>query len=230
MKTHYEGHDRLYQRFKAQGRPGWSPEYEDFKTHIEKVLAHGNAPSTGRLLELGCGAGNMTLWFANKGYEVSGVDISPTAIEWADENAREMKLKSNFSVGNVTDLAEYPDNYFDFVFDGHCLHCIIREDRGSMLSSVHRVLKPGGYFLVDTMCATVNEDKLQVELAKNDQYYDPKSKCIFLNSSDIAIRYFGNPQEIVREVEVAGFDRLRWIVDTTQQDTNHDLTIEAIKV
>lgn len=229
MKTHYEGHDRLYQKFKAQGQPGWSTEYENFKTHIEKILAHGNAPDSGRLLELGCGAGNMTLWFANKGYKVSGVDISPTAIEWAEENAREMKLEGNFSVGNVTDLAAYPDNYFDFVFDGHCLDCIIREDRGRVLSSVQRVLKPGGYFLVDTMCETVNQEKLQRMLDKNDQHYDPKCKCILLNSSDIAIRYFGNPQEIVWEVEVAGFERLRWIVDTTRQDTNYDLTIEAIK-
>ena len=98
-----------------------------------------------------------------------------------------------------------------------------------MLSSVHRVLKPGGYFLVDTMCATVDQEKLQKSLDKDDMYYDPKCKCILLNSSDIAIRYFGNPQEIVWEVEVAGFDRLRWIVDTTQQETNHDLTIEARK-
>jgi ubiquinone/menaquinone biosynthesis C-methylase UbiE len=229
MKTHYEDHDRLYQGFKAQGQPGWDSEYANFKTHIEKILAHGIAPTSGRLLELGCGAGNMTLWFANKGYEVSGVDISPTAIEWAEENAREMKLAGKFCVGNVTDLAEYPDDYFDFIFDGHCLHCIIHEDRGRMSSSVHRVLKPGGYFLVDTMSAPVDLEKLQQELAATDKHFDDKSKCVLLDSSDIAIRYLGNPQEIVREVDVAGFDLLRWIVDSTQQDTHHDLTIEAIK-
>ncbi|HIG46099.1 MAG TPA: methyltransferase domain-containing protein [candidate division Zixibacteria bacterium] len=49
----------------------------------------------------------------------------------------------------------------DFVCDSHLLHCIIGADRAGVFASVRRVLKPGGYFLVDTMC--FSELTLKVE-------------------------------------------------------------------
>ena len=62
MKTDYVGHDAKYQRHRAQGQPGWDATeagYSVFRIHVERIMARGNAPDSGRLLELGCGAGNM---------------------------------------------------------------------------------------------------------------------------------------------------------------------------
>ena len=66
MRTWYEGHDHAYQKRKAKGQAGWdtTEEYEEFQIIAEEAFNLVNFPKHGKLLELGCGAGNMTLWFA----------------------------------------------------------------------------------------------------------------------------------------------------------------------
>lgn len=54
------------------------------------------------------GAGEIALWLVEKGYEIYGVDIAPTAITWAQENAKEHNIKADFRVGDVLDLQDYP--------------------------------------------------------------------------------------------------------------------------
>jgi ubiquinone/menaquinone biosynthesis C-methylase UbiE len=198
LRTSYAGHETAYKRRKQQGYSGWdrSPEsYDQFRDLIEKTLSKGTAPTTGRLLEIGCGAGNMALWLAEKGYEVYGVDISPTAIQWTRERAKAKAVHADFAIGDVRDLECYEDAFFDFVLDGHCLHCIIGEDRPALLNSVLRVLKPGAYFLVSTMCSASHSVTLEG--------FDPESRCTICGG--IASRYIGMPDDIVREIERSGF-------------------------
>jgi len=160
------------------------------------VLQADYVPKKGRLLELGCGAGNITLWLAGKGYDVCGVDIAPTAITWAKEKARELNLPADFQVGNVLDLKDYHDNSFDFLLDGHCFHCIIGEDRKLFLANARRVLKPKGFFLVSTMCGEVVNKELKKQ-------FDPQSRCLI--SKGTATRYIGLAEDIVDEIKGAGF-------------------------
>lgn len=136
MRTDYAGHDTMYQRRKAAGHPGWSSE-EDI-AEIQALFRHDcqtyAIPRQGKILELGCGDGANALWLADIGYTVSGVDIAPSAIAWAQEKARARNLMLDFQVGNVLDLAGYADKTFDLVFDGHCLHCIIGRRSGVMFT------------------------------------------------------------------------------------------------
>ena len=90
-KTNYPDHDRKYRQFKKEGRAGWRTEdgYKKDKPFWENVFAHDCIPKSGKLLELGCGAGNLTVWLAGLGYDIYGVDIAPTAITWARERADE---------------------------------------------------------------------------------------------------------------------------------------------
>jgi SAM-dependent methyltransferase len=223
MKTDYVGHDRVYQNHRGGGQPGWDSSdarYEEFKVQVERVIARGAAPQSGRLLELGCGAGNMTVWFAGRGYEAHGVDIAPTAIDWAKERARSGNVDVRFVVGDVIRLVNYPESCFDFVFDGHCLHCIVGQDRSTMLANVWRVLKPGGYFMVNTMCGPVDPAKLQ--------HYDPDSRCTF--SGDIATRYYGDADALLAEMAAAGFEIVQYDIESgAAGQPGKDLIVEARK-
>jgi len=213
MRRNYIGHDEMYKKHKAEGKTGWDPagEKQEFIATLEKVLRAEYVPKSGKLLELGCGAGNITLWFAEKGYKAYGVDIAPTAIAWAEEKAKEDNRKANFQVGNVLDLKNYPDAFFDFVLDGHCFHCIIGEDRKLFLASAHRVLKPGGFFLVSTMCGEVRD-----EAKKKD--FDPESRC-FINNG-IATRYIGLTADILDEIKNADFHVLHWEIHHKEEDVS----------
>jgi ubiquinone/menaquinone biosynthesis C-methylase UbiE len=159
MHPDYFAHDAVYQQRLAEGLPGWNKTeqgYDDRNREIAKLRTSGNMPAGGRLLELGCGAGNIVVWLAKEGYDLTGVDISPTAIDWARRRAHGENIQADFIVVNVLDLKQFADDGFDLVLDDHCFHCIIGDDRKRFLSQAHRVLKPGGYFLVETMCGPVD--------------------------------------------------------------------------
>jgi ubiquinone/menaquinone biosynthesis C-methylase UbiE len=198
MRTDYESHDLVYRRKHAAGDVGWGSEQDmaEHFSYLGKALTQRDFPKAGKLLELGCGAGNVSLWFARKGYEVDGIDISPTAVQWAREKAVAEGLVAKFSVGNVLDLSAYPDGIFDVLIDGHCLHCIIGDDRSRCLASARRVLKPHGALCVHTMCGDPTCDSTR-------QDFDPQSRCLVRHG--IASRYLGLPEAIISEIGEAGF-------------------------
>jgi SAM-dependent methyltransferase len=209
IRTDYAGHETAYRRLRAAGKVGWDETesaYREREEGLRRILDGGSAPRTGRVMELGCGAGNISIWLAKRGYEVRGVDLSPAAIDWARQNAREAGVKADFSVGDALNLRTDKEPSFDFVLDGHCLHCIIGEDRKRFLATAWRLLRPGGYFLVDTMCGPVVADRLDG--------YDDGSRCILVG--DLATRYIGLPDEIEEEVVQAGFEILSRSITRTK--------------
>src|ERR1035437_9939074 len=90
MKTKYDGHEDAYQKFRSQPeRVGWD-DTEQLAANVasmERVLQWPTFPRKGRVLELGCGAGNICIELAKRGFDVYGVDSAPTAIEWATQNS-----------------------------------------------------------------------------------------------------------------------------------------------
>jgi ubiquinone/menaquinone biosynthesis C-methylase UbiE len=221
MKTNYEGHDHAYRTLRTKGAVGWdkTPEaYAERERYLLDVLEEGQAPASGKVLELGCGAGNTTLWLAERGYETFGIDISPTAIEWAREKVSLSCRNATFVCGNVLDLEMFNSDTFDFVFDGHCFHCIIGADRSLFLSEAYRVLKPGAYLLIDTMCGPVTHGYLDG--------YDTQSKCTIFQ--DVATRYFGSKHDIEEEVNAIGFQILSSSVKETME-SHSNMVIQAIK-
>ncbi len=201
IKTDYAGHDRSYQRRRDDpDYAGWIRHdelAEDWQLIWQPLIQKNAFPQEGRLLEFGCGAGNISIYLAQQGYEVVGVDIAPTAIAWAAENAAKAGVNATFLMENVLELAQIADTSFDVVLDGRCFHCIIGSDRVRFLQSAHRVLKLGGILTICTMCNQVPETLYFQE------HFDPKSRCIMHN--DIATRYIGDSNEILQEVILAGF-------------------------
>jgi ubiquinone/menaquinone biosynthesis C-methylase UbiE len=219
VRTNYVGHDKAYQQRKAAGKPGWSSEDDiaTMRTIFEKDCRTYPIPRQGSVLELGCGDGANALWIAQMGYEVSGVDIAPFAIEWAQKKARTHKLTIDFQVGSVLDLANYADKTFDIVLDGHCLHCIIGNDRVLCLNSARQVLKPGGILHINTMCGEVTNNEML-------QHFDPASRCL-IYQGDLAARYIGLAEDIVEEVRNAGFHILGWRVDPRRDRDDQDMLL-----
>lgn len=200
MDTDYSRHDDVYRKLiKDENAIGWdrtSAAYQKMERRLKSIFDLCDMPSHGRILELGCGAGNLSLWLEQQGYEVTGVDISSTAIAWARSKCRDAGGTTRFFVDNVLDMRFAEEEYFDIVLDGHCLHCIIGDDRRHFFSESSRVLKPGGQLLIDTMCGPVIDNQLNG--------YDPKTRCTI--SDGIATRYFGLPEEIEKELVDSGFN------------------------
>jgi 2-polyprenyl-3-methyl-5-hydroxy-6-metoxy-1,4-benzoquinol methylase len=215
MKTDYSSHDEVYKKLKAEGKFGWDAVEvtEDMISTLENLLIAKRIPESGKLLELGCGAGNISIWLAKKGYDVYGIDISPTAIEWAKEKAKENNIRINFKVGNVLDLQDYTNDFFDIVLDGHCFHCIIGKDRSKFLLSACRVLKHSGLLLICTMCGEIISEKVK-------EHLDPETRCLIYN--EVATRYIGMKEDILDEINKAGLHILHWEIKNRKNDEDQD--------
>jgi SAM-dependent methyltransferase len=100
---------------------------------------------------LGCGTGALAVLLAKEGFTVTAIDISSTAIAEAQKQAALRGEEIDFQVGDVCRL-EIPSNSFDLITDNHFSHCIVfEEERRTVFGSIHRLLKPGGQFWIESM-------------------------------------------------------------------------------
>ncbi|MCU7820734.1 class I SAM-dependent methyltransferase [Kitasatospora sp. DSM 101779] len=114
---------------------------EGLAGHIDRGLIR-----PGRALDLGCGPGRNALFLASRGFEVDAVDLSPTALAWAGDRAREVGVEVRLLCGDAFRLAgtELTGPY-DLVVDSGCFHHLPPHRRVSYLALLDRVLAPGGH-------------------------------------------------------------------------------------
>ena len=143
MDTRYEREKEFHDHtFGGGGRSQVAKFYAVVRSsaawYEEELRAHGRAA---RVLEYGCGPGSYAFFLARHGAQVTGIDISPIAIEQATERARREHLEAiSFRTMNAEAL-EFADDTFDLVCGRAILHHL---DLTTALPQLARVLKPGG--------------------------------------------------------------------------------------
>lgn len=110
----------------------------------------------GRAIDLGCGTGTNTITLARLGWQVTGIDFIPTAIQKARRKAAQSGVKVDLRVGDVTRL-EGIDGWFDLAIDLGCFHSLSPQGRGAYLDQLYRLLRPGGtWFMYGFMSPNPN--------------------------------------------------------------------------
>jgi len=103
-------------------------------------------PSSGHVLDAGCGVGKPTSEFlARRGFNVSGVDISKKMIDQARENVPDAR----FYQRNILTL-DFPDSTFDGVVCVYTLWHIPRMNHPTIIRNFHRMLKDDGILVLNT--------------------------------------------------------------------------------
>ena len=126
-----------------RGFPGQTdPEASDRAQTILSILRGRKAI---RFLDIGCGDGQLTARVREvvNAREVHGVDVDPEAIR----RAREKGIRT-VQVDLDREPLPYPSNFFDLVLASEVIEHIY--DPGGLLAETHRVLTPGGEFIVTT--------------------------------------------------------------------------------
>jgi SAM-dependent methyltransferase len=99
---------------------------------------------SGRVLELGCGAGRLTGYLAELGGAVHGIDISPSMIEYS----RRAYPQATFSVTDLRNVGKFEAGSFDAVVAAYNVIDVLGdEQRRAVLDGVHRVLAGDGLLL-----------------------------------------------------------------------------------
>src|SRR5258707_163178 len=96
---------------------------------------------------MGTGPGHDAVFLIQHGFNVIGIDISPTAVVLARENASNAGLFGYFQLGDIRHIP-VEDKFIDFAYDRGCFHVLPPEDRPIAVQEICRVLKKRGLLLL----------------------------------------------------------------------------------
>jgi len=139
----YTDMDKIYRDMSPHAIP-WNIETPPGA--LVELLGKGKIKAC-KAIDMGCGTGNYAMYLAGQGFEVTGVDISVTAIQIARENAKKKGLCCDFQVADVIGDLDEIRGTFDFAYDWEVLHHIFPDDRRKYIENVHKRLNPGGKYL-----------------------------------------------------------------------------------
>jgi len=110
------------------------------------------SPEGLHILDLGSGIGRNSFYFAERGAQVTGLEISKTAIDIAKENMSKVAFDIKYIKQSIGEKFPLTDESCDIVLDNISSNSLSEKERKVYLSETHRVLKRGGYFFVRALC------------------------------------------------------------------------------
>lgn len=247
MKKPYDAHEIAYRKMHQRGVKQWGGKgsgtkgifSHEIKRFLKDVLSQPWAPKAGKAVEFGCGTGPIIRWVCERGFTGVGLDVSRTAIVMAKEQSDGFDIR--FQKADVCNLNTNRLGKFDLVVDGHCYHCITdAKDRKAFLETAYNLLKPGGVFVLLSMCKPLDK-KTRAEALKGfilhkKVVYQPFEKKgygkirLFKGKPYLPGRYLDHWKNIIAEVNKAGFDsKLIRYNANNYKDAIGTLTIGAVK-
>ena len=133
----WEGNAEAWTRL---ARAGYDVYRDGFNTPAFVAML----PDVERLagLDVGCGEGHNTRLLAGHGARMTGVDISPTFVRYANEAEEEHPLGIRYEVAGAANL---PFEHASFDFATAFMSLMDMPETGRVLAEVFRVLRPGGF-------------------------------------------------------------------------------------
>jgi len=129
---------------------GW--HYPSLDPDLEEALETLKECS-GTFLDLGSGSGTQTAELHKKGFTVTGIDISKTAVEKAALLYGDVEFIHDDIFNSKLSTA------FDYVFDRGCFHNLEEALRESYVNSVHQLIKPTGTLFLKCFAANPDIEK-----------------------------------------------------------------------
>jgi cyclopropane fatty-acyl-phospholipid synthase-like methyltransferase len=182
--------DRIYRKTPLEEIP-WNIETPP-DVLVELVESGKVKPC--KTIDLGCGTGNYAIYLASIGFEVTGIDISQTAIKIAKENAKKKGVKCNFLATDVLgDLDEVKET-FDFAYDWELLHHIFPQQRKKYVENVYRILNAKGKYL--SVCFNERDSGF----GGSEKYRQTRLGTILYFSSEDELRDIFEPYFNIKEL------------------------------
>ena len=112
---------------------------------LQALVEGPQALPAGRALDIGCGTGDMSIYLAARGWDVTGVDFVNVALRKARAAAARASASPRFLWADVKALRESlePGATFGLLFDGGCFHGLPSQDREAWAREVTALAEPG---------------------------------------------------------------------------------------
>lgn len=150
---------------------------EDTKRQVDFIINKLNLQGGEKILDLACGFGRHSLEFAKRGFDVTGVDITPDYIAYAAKQAEKENLKARFICSDIRDISF--ENEFDVVLnmaDGAVGYLENDEENLKIFAVISKALKSGGKHFMDIMNGSYAVTHFPCKL------WDAGEKCLTLSN------------------------------------------------
>lgn len=155
-----------------------------------------------KILDIGGGPGRYSIYYANKGCDVTLLDLSSENVKFALEKSKEMNLNIKVITGDAREVNKLIKKEFDHIFVmGPMYHLLDEKDRNKALNAAISLLKQGGLIYVsfilmfagiiygmkyDPQLLLYETPKYIDSVLKNKSYIgDSFTKAFFINQKDI---------------------------------------------
>lgn len=121
-------------------------------------LASRVDPASGNLLDLACGSGRLGVQLAQRGYQVSGLDLSEEMLALAAEHAEEAQVTFPLMAGNMLDLQDIGQYQAVTCFADSFCYLTDLNELTQAFTQIHDHLQVGGQFLFDVITPYQTDD------------------------------------------------------------------------
>lgn len=140
--------DTFWNRFARRYAASPISDPESYEYKLERTRTYFSPDAT--VLELGCGTGSTALLHAHFVSQILATDLSDGMLAIAREKAAQAGVENvEFERAEVCDVEPVPEGY-DVVMAMSLLHLL--PNRSQAIEHIHKLLKPGGYFISSTTC------------------------------------------------------------------------------
>ena len=149
---------------------------EDTKRQVDFIIKKLHLKGGEKILDLACGFGRHSLELARRGFSVTGVDITPSYIRFAKEEAQKEGLNADFLCCDIREVSF--SHEFDVVLnmaDGAIGYLENDTENQKIFASVSKALKPGGKHFMDIMNAGYADSHFPCKL------WEAGEKCLTLS-------------------------------------------------
>lgn len=226
---YFEMHDEVYEKLALDGKVSWdglkSPEqllgHEINLAISERIDHYLPQKNLKKAIDFGCGTGTAALYLATLGFDVLGYDVSPKAIEIANQNKTKLNLNATFAVADLTELERVNA---DFSVDSSLLHCLVdiqhRKKFFSLcadLTFIHTMIESedmsdllsGDYLtLKDGILWSTGPDRWQMD------WHDIDGRQMFKH------RRISTLEDFLKEVESNGFEVLEYCLKPNERSSD----------
>jgi SAM-dependent methyltransferase len=164
----------------------------------------------GRLLDVGCGVGDLAAAFGRHGWEAHGIDPSAQAVEHA-------RAAGVDAVAGTLDDAPWPDGHFDAILFNHSLEHV--DDPAAAIAAAARLLKRGGLLAIAVPNFGSWQRRLfgsawfQLDLPRHLQHFDRASLTALVTGAGLRPAAFGTATmrpSPLGSLQYAAFGSLRY--------------------
>lgn len=193
---------------------------------VEWIASRFNIGMNTKVADFGCGPGLYAMRLAKLGANVTGIDFSGRSIEYAKEVAAREQLNICYVKQNYLDFET--EDRFDLVLMIMCDFCALSPaQRREILKKFHKILKPGGFVLLDVYSLVGFEQREEAAIYEENLlngFWSPNKYYGFLNT----FRY-DEEKVVLDKYTIVEPERIRKVCNWLQYFSPQELETECVE-